>query len=334
MSYRPQSAYFLRSDALEKIYSKSEQARIGELTQVYPTQLTLDNWRDHRESLSQVEYLLSGWGMAVMDTELLDALPNLKYVFYGAGSIREFYTELAQEREIGISSAWRANAIPTAEFALATIILSLKQFWRVQRKAKQDRKWQKPLHAAGTYQSTVGIVSLGAIGRKVAQRLSQEHELNLLAYDPYVSVADSSIDGLRMVSLEELMASSDVVSLHAPNLPETRGLISQSLLQSMKPHATLINTARGDLIDEPALVQLLKDRPELDAVLDVTLNEYENQDSPLWDLPNAIITPHIAGSINGECQRMGALMVDELERYLSGLPLKHNVSSQTLARMA
>ncbi len=334
MSYRPQSAYFLHPDALDKIYSKQIQSRIGELTQAYHTQLTINSWRDHVEAIGEIEYLLSGWGMAPMDEELLDAMPKLKHVFYGSGSIRDFYTDLARNRGIGVSSAWRANAIPTAEFAHATIILSLKQFWRAQRKAKVDRKWVKPPHAAGTFQSTVGIISLGAIGHRVAQRLSSEHELELVAYDPYVSESHAHASGARMVSLEELFLISDVISLHAPNLPETQGMISQSLLQSMKPHATLINTARGDLIDEASLIQELQERPDLEAILDVTTNEYENQNSPLWDLPNATITPHIAGSINGECQRMGAFMVEEMERLLNGEPLQQQVTEELFLSMA
>ncbi|MGE9290254.1 MAG: hydroxyacid dehydrogenase [Puniceicoccales bacterium] len=331
---RPQSAYFLKPGVLDKIYSPEAQSRIERLTAPLTSQITADNWHQHRDALASVEYLLSGWGMAVMDESLLNSLPNLKHVFYGAGSIREFYTDLARDRGIGISSAWRANAIPTAEFAHATIILCLKQFWRAQRTAKENRIWTKPPHAPGTYRSTVGIISLGAIGRRVAQRLSEGHELNLIAYDPYASDAVSQIPGLRLVSLDELFTASDVISLHAPNLPETRGMISRELLQSMKLHATLINTARGDLIDEPALIQTLLDRPDLEAVLDVTANEYENQNSPLWDLPNVTITPHIAGSLNGECRRMGTIMVEELERLLTGLPLEHSVTPQILARMA
>lgn len=331
---RPRSAYFLRPENLDKIYSPDAQSRIGRLTSPLPTLLTADNWRSQMNQIGEVEYLLSGWGMAPMTEDLLQAMPKLSHVFYGAGSVRDFYTDLARERGIGVSSSWRANAIPTAEFAHATIILSLKQFWRAQRTAKADRKWVKPQHAAGTFRSTVGLVALGAIGRRIAQRLKGEHDLNLIAYDPYVNEDEAKEMGVRKVSLEELFSLSDVVSLHAPNLPQTRGIVSQTLLQAMKPHATLINTARGDLIDEEALVQILRDRPEMDAILDVTVNEYENEESPLWELPNATITPHIAGSLNAECHRMGEYMVAELERHLTGLPLEHEVTPQLFATIA
>ena len=331
---RPQSAYFLKPGVLHKIYSPEARKRIDQLTAPLSTQLTITNWREHRSQLASVEYLLSGWGMAIMDKELLDAMPKLKHVFYAAGSVREFYTDLARERGIGISSAWRANAIPTAEFAHATIILSLKQFWRAQRLAKEERNWTKPPHAAGTYQTTVGLISLGAIGRRVAERLNSCHDLNLIAYDPFVTKQQAEAIGVRTVSLQEVFSCSDVISLHAPNLPETMGMVSHARLLSMKRHATLINTARGDLIDEMALVDVLRDRPDLDAVLDVTVNEYENQDSPLWDLPNVTMTPHIAGSINHECRRMGNYMVEELERHLSGFSLQHEVTTQILETMA
>ncbi len=334
MTHLPPSAYLLDHRSFGKIYSERTQHRVRELTRPLPLQLTAGTWREHAAELSCVQYILSGWGMPVMDEGFLKATPQLKHVFYGAGSIRQFYTPEARLRGIGVSSAWRANAIPTAEFAHAIIILSLKKFWRTQQRTKLNHKWLKPPEAAGIFRSTVGIVSLGTIGRRVAHALTEGHTLNVLAYDPYATPADALSLGVRLVSLEELFEKSDVVSLHAPSLPETKAMISHELLNSMKPHATLVNTARGSLIDEPALVETLSHRTDLDAVLDVTYPEPCHEDHPLWKLPNVFITPHIAGSINGECYRMGEYMADELERYLAGLPLEHEVTEQIYSIMA
>jgi len=334
MSHRPRSLFFLRPDALEKTYSAASRRKIGELTASYPHQLTIDNWREHTAALAETDYILSSWGMARLDAELLSAAPNLKHIFYGAGSVRGFYTDEAVRRGVGISSAWRANAIPTAEFAHATIVLSLKQHWRAQRTARARRDWAKPLHAAGVFRATVGLLSLGAVGRLVAEKLQQVNTLNVIAHDPFFNPAEAAALGVRLVSLAELFATSEVVSLHAPDLDATKGLVNRALLLSLKPHATLVNTARGQLVDEAALIDVLRERPDLDAVLDVTATEPGNADSPLWDLPNVVITPHIAGSLNGECRRMGEYMVDELERHLSGLPLQHEVTPATLATMA
>ncbi|MFH1496516.1 MAG: hydroxyacid dehydrogenase [Verrucomicrobiota bacterium] len=334
MRYRPRSAYLLREDVLDKIFSPGTRRRIAELTDPLDVLLTQDNWRLHAHRLRDVEYIISGWGMVPLDEAFLQAAPNLRHVFYASGSVRCFYTELARERGVGVSSSWRANAIPTAEFAHAVILLALKQFWRAQRSAKAERNWRKPAHAAGIFDSTVGIVSLGEVGRRLAGTLAREHRLDVVAYDPFVSPVDAAGLGVRLVALEELFATADVISLHCPSLPETRHLIDGGLLASMKPHATLVNTARGDVIDEAALCDVLRARPDLDAILDVTTDEPCNEHSPLWDLPNVVITPHIAGSINRECHRMGEYMAEELERYLSGLGLEHEVTEALFSRIA
>jgi phosphoglycerate dehydrogenase-like enzyme len=334
MSARPKSIFLLRQNILDKVYSQTAYQRIAELTDLSPVTLDIESWRDSKALLAEVEYIFSSWGMAPLDQEFLDATPKLKHIFYGAGSIRGFYTEIAQARNIKVSSAWRANAVPTAEFAHAQIILSLKKFFRSQRDSKIDHSWKKPESAAGIFNSTVGLVGLGTVGRLVASHLRDKHSLNVIAYDPFSTQQDAQQLNLKLTSLDELFATSDVVSLHAPDLPETNGMISRKLLAGMKQNATLINTARGKLIDEDALIEIMCKRTDLDALLDVTATEPENADSPLWDLPNVWVTPHIAGSLNSECHRLGQYMVEELERCLSGIPLEHQVSQELLLSMA
>ncbi len=334
MHQRPNSIFLLGKHTLPKVYSEQSQERIAELTKLKSTVLHYETWETSKELLSDVDYIFSGWGMPEMTKAFLDAVPNLKHIFYGAGSIRKFYTEEARGRGIRISSSWRANAIPTAEYAHALIILALKKFYRVTRSTEKARAWKLPEEAAGIYRSTVGLVSLGMVGRLVAAHLRDQHSLRVLAYDPFVSEELAASLGIELVTLETLFAESDVVSLHAPDLPETEGMISGELLRSMKPNATLINTARGALLDEPTFAEVFTDRSDLDAVIDVTQNEPHNKDCPLWSLPNVTITPHIAGSINNECHRMGEYMVQELEDALAGRPLQHEVTPELLMTMA
>ncbi|WP_269526910.1 hydroxyacid dehydrogenase [Coraliomargarita parva] len=333
MSHKPKSIFILNDATFGQIYSETSLQRIHELTDVIHGQLNRDTWEASKAVLAEVEYIFSGWGMPNMDADFLEACPKLKHVFYGAGSVRAFYTEAARARGIGLCSAWRANAIPVAEFAHATILLALKKFWRINRMISEKRQWERTLAVPGAYDSTVGLVSLGAIGRMVAERLGTHH-LKIVAYDPFANPAQAEALGVKLVSLEELFATSDVISLHTPNLPETRGLVSRALLESMKEGATLINTARGAVIDEPAMVDVLRARPDLDALLDVTVNEPVPEDDPLWDLPNVVITPHIAGSLDNECQRMGQYMVEECERLLQGAPLQHEVTEAIFKTMA
>jgi phosphoglycerate dehydrogenase-like enzyme len=145
------------------------------------------------------------------------------------------------------------------------------------------------------YGSTVGLVSLGMVGRLVRERL-RPFDLRVVACDPYVTSEEAHVLGVDLIPLEDLFASSEVVSLHAPWLPETEGMIQGSHLASMKRNATLINTSRGAVVREAEMVEILEARPDLWAVLDVTHPEPREPGSRLYDLPNVVLTPHIAGT--------------------------------------
>jgi phosphoglycerate dehydrogenase-like enzyme len=140
--------------------------------------------------------------------------------------------------------------------------------------------------------------------------------------------------GAEKCSLEAIFNRSDVVSLHTPWLKETEGMITGEHLALMKPNATFINTARGAVVREQEMIEVLQQRPDLFAILDVTYPEPPKPGSPLYTLPNVILTPHIAGSLDNECQRMGRYMVDELERYLAGEPLQWAISREKAATLA
>ena len=137
-----------------------------------------------------------------------------------------------------------------------------------------------------------------------------------------------------LVDLRTLFATSHVVSLHAPALTETEGIVTRDHLESLQTNASLINTARGALIDEATLADVLRRRDDLIAVLDVTAVEPPPADSPLWSLSNAILLPHIAGSMGRECWRMGERMLDELKRFVNGDPLAWEITREKAARLA
>lgn len=301
--------------AADLIYGPEQRAAIAELVEI------------SERPTSETQFIFSGWGAPVLDEKFLAGLPALKAVFYGAGSIRGVVTDAFWRRGLVVTSAYGANAIPVAEYTLATVLLSLKQFWR---HAAATRSGQSPrFPVAGAFQRTVGIVSLGMVGREVCRRLRQ-HDLQLIAYDPFAK-PDA---GIEMVTLEEVFRRAVVVSLHTPDLPETRGLITGRHFAAMKPDATFINTARGAVVREPEMIEVLRQRPDLTAILDVTDPEPPAPDSPLRTLPNVILTPHIAGSMDNECRRMGQFMVDELRRYLATQPLRWQITQQQAARLA
>ncbi|MHC4562363.1 MAG: hydroxyacid dehydrogenase [Planctomycetota bacterium] len=283
--------------------------------------------------LADVEMLFTGWGAPAIDASFLAAAPNLKIVFYGAGSIRSTATNAMWDRGVRICSAWSANAVPVVEYTLAQILLGLKLTWHFARSLRSKGKWDRSLSVPGGFGSTVGIISLGQIGRGVCEQLKR-FDVNVIAYDPYAAATDAGELGVQLASLEDVFARSDVVSLHSPNLPETKGIITGAHLASMKPYATFINAARGAIVREDEMIAVLQSRPDLMAVLDVTDPEPPVNDSPLWTLANVVLTPHIAGSMGPERARMGWLMVEELRRYLAGEPLQHEVTREQFQTMA
>jgi len=326
------AAYVLDSGAFDLIYGPAEQRDIAALVEVVGPPIRGADVKKHLDQLKGVDVIFSGWGGPKLDSELLECLPNLKAVFYGAGSIKGVATDAFWGKNIPITSSYAANAVPVAEFTLGQILFSLKSGWKCIMDSRLNRKLVSP-KVAGAYGTTVGLVSLGMIGRRVAQLL-QPFDLHVIAFDPMISPERAGELRLGLCSLSELFKQSDVVSLHTPWLKETEGMIDGELIASMKPGATLINTSRGAVINETEMIAVLKDRPDIWAVLDVTHPEPPVADSLLWTLPNVILTPHIAGSMGNECRRMGRVVVDELIRFLNHEPLRFAISQAQAAVMA
>jgi phosphoglycerate dehydrogenase-like enzyme len=324
--------YALGAEFFAQIYTHRERRDLEKWVDVYAPLQEESSLRLHPEILRSCEVLLSGWGGPVMDDHLLDEAPNLKLILFAGGSAKAQVTQSMWDRGIQLSSAYAANAQPVVEYALATILFSLKHGWRyaqqIQKKRSYPAKWKVP----GAYGTTVGLVSMGMIARMLCEKL-RLFDLKILAYDPFLSQAEADRLGVELVSLEELFAMSDVVSLHSPELSETIGMITGRLISKMKEGATLLNTARGSLVREDELIEVVSRRPDLQVILDVTNPEPPVEDSPLYTLPNVILTPHIAGSMDGELARMGRAMVQELERFVAGKPLKWEITPE-LARMS
>jgi phosphoglycerate dehydrogenase-like enzyme len=325
--------YILAPASVDLIYGEPERKDIAGRIRLLAPPLTPENAPAHPDLLREVEVIFSGWGAPKLDDAFMASVPNLKLFLYGAGSIRHFTTPAFWSRNIPICSAWAANALPVAEYTLAQMLFSLKHGWRFAAEIKRLGAYPEKGAVPGAYQSTVGIISLGMIGRRVAELL-KPFDLRILAYDPFVKPDEAKALGVTLVPLETLFRDCDVVSLHTPWLKETEGLITGGHIASMKPGATFINTARGAIVRETEMIDVLAKRPDLCAVLDVTYPEPPVPGSKLYTLPNVILTPHIAGSMNTECRRMGRFMIDELDRFNAAQPLRWHVTekmAQTLA---
>ena len=317
--------FLLRPDAFGQIYGPAEVAAIEHMVEIYAPPQSAESIQNDPAILRPADLILSGWGLPKMDAAFLALAPHLQAVFYGAGSVKGIVTDAFWERGIQITSAAAANAVPVVEYTLSQILFCLKLGWRHALEIKQEQRYPGRHSVLGAYGRTVGIVSLGLIGRRVCEML-RPFDLQVIAYDPFISQSEAATLDAELVTLAELFQRADVVSLHTPWLKETEGLITGAHFAAMKPDAAFINTARGAIVREDELITVLQQRPDIQAVLDVTYPEPPVAGSPLYTLPNVILTPHIAGSMNGECRRMGRMMVDELARFVKAQPLQWAVT--------
>jgi len=313
------------------------RALIGEYAEVVdvdPESLELrsDLSSDDR-SLSEARVLITGWGSPRLDSAVLDRFPDLELVVHAAGSVRGIVTDEQWRRGIRLSTAAAANAVSVADFTMAQIQLSLKNAWRLAADSRARRSAAPRRGVRGLDGATVGLVGFGSIGRLVAERLAPL-DLHVVVHDPFVDADELTRAGVRSVSLPELFSRSDVVSLHAPLTESTAGMIGRDLLASLPDGATLINTARGGVVDGAALVDVFTGRPDVTALLDVTDPEPLPAGHPLFFLDNVFITPHVAGSLGSEEARLGLAAAREIVRYVRGEPLAHEVEEGRLALSA
>ncbi len=285
--------------------------------------------------LATAEILLSSWGCPPLDADVLDRAPALQLVAHAAGTVKNHVTGACFDRGVRVVSAAAANALPVAEYTLAAILLAGKRAFRLQRAYREHRSfrfWAREVPAPGCYRKVVGLVGASHIGRRVLELL-RPFDFEVRLHDPTLSDEDVRALGAEPASLDDLLAACDIVSLHAPSLPETRHMLDARRLALLRDGAVLINTARGALVDGDALERELGSG-RIDAVLDTTEPEVLPAESPLYELPNVFLTPHIAGALGRERERMTGLVVDEIERFVRGEPLRHEILREDLARIA
>ncbi|NGP44762.1 hydroxyacid dehydrogenase [Bacillaceae bacterium SIJ1] len=327
--------YVMNQTSFPNVYPQAVRDKIEAKVKMIAPPLSAEGLLNRPELLREVDVLFSGWGAPVLDRTLLDAAPQLKAFFYAAGSVKRIVTDAVWDRGLIMSSAYAANAVPVAEYALSQILFSLKRGWRFATMIKEEQRFPKKssIEIPGAYGSTVGIISLSTIGRNVC-RLLEPFDVNIVVYDPTVSKDDALALGVELVSLAEVFKRADVVSCHAPLLEATIGLLQREHFSSMKPNATFINTSRGKIVRQEDMLEVLHERHDLTAVLDVTDPEPPEPGAAIFSMPNVIITPHIAGSEARECGRMGEYMLDELKRFQNNEPLYWQVTKESFAKMA
>jgi phosphoglycerate dehydrogenase-like enzyme len=286
-----------------------------------------------REHAAETRILITGWGSAPISRELLAGFKKLELLVHVGGSLRYTFPEMDFPENLTICSAAHENARPVAEHTLGVILAALRGVLQASRCSRPQVPSVYPQVATDGFAGrTVAIVGFGLIARHLIQIL-RPFGFRVLVVSEFVSEADEERFGIRRTDLHTAAREADVLSLHESNLPSFHRMVDESVLRAMREHAVLINTARGELIDEDALLRVLRER-ELFAVLDVLENEPAPPDFPLGKLSNCLITPHVAGSRGAEVKRFGTYLVRELENHQAGGPYENALPHETLSSRA
>jgi phosphoglycerate dehydrogenase-like enzyme len=284
--------------------------------------------------LPGVEAVVTSWGSPNFTPEMLAAADRLRIVGHAAGSVKRLLPPEAYSRGIVVVSAAALIADSVAEYTLWAMLSMQRYLYRYSEVMKVKRGWKTPDEnfSHELYFKKVGIVSASMVGRRVIALLQPFH-CDVRVYDPYLSDEESHNLGVRRVSLEELFSECDIVSVHAPTTPETKGMIGAAHFRSLQDGALFINTARAWVLDEEALLAELQ-TGRVRAVLDVFAKEPLPPEHPLRDLENVFLTPHVSGHTTELRLRLVEGVAEDIRRFFAGEPLRLAVPPERLKIMA
>jgi phosphoglycerate dehydrogenase-like enzyme len=315
-----------------EVFGEGRRERIEALTDLYPEVVNQDNFEEHARNLAATEVIFASWGIPAFSGAQLAQMPKLKAVFYAAGNVKKFARPLL-DRDVVLVSAWAINAIPVAEMCLSQILLSCRGYFRTVRQYREQKSLDaKAFWRPGVFGETVGLIGMGFIGTRLRELL-KDYPLEVIAHDPFLTRERAQMLGVERVSLAELFRRAYIVSNHIPDLPSTQGALTGALFETMRDGATFINTGRGAQVVEADLIRVLRARPDLTALTDVTSPEPPEAGSELWTLPNVVMSPHIGGTIGDEVPRLADCAIDEFEAWAAGQPLRYQVTREVFATM-
>ena len=285
------------------------------------------------EQAADCDAIITSWGSPAIDMTVIESAPRLRIISHAAGSIKHLFGEDIFDAGITITNAASVMATYVGEFALTLTLTMLRTLPRYAFGAPYEAWDNIPCAENETlFDKTVGIIGLSHTGRAFL-RLLAPFNCNVLVYDPYVSENTAAELGVKLVSLEDLLANSKIISLHAPITEETKGMLGADQLKLIPDGAVFVNTARGILIDHDALaIELSSGR--FKAALDVSSPEPLPQDHPLRHLANVFISPHIAGPTTDRRRDMFRCVVDDLKLFWAGEKPRNLVTKQMLRTMA
>ena len=279
------------------------------------------------------QVLITSWSSPVLDETILDVCPDLKAVIHAAGSIKPILSDAFIDRKIRITNSAVALGEGVAETALGFAISACKGFYTLGKDTR-NKLWNENRMSRVTdfYDITIGVIGGGYVGRHFI-KLLQNFNVDILLYDPTLSGEQVRELGAEKAELAELLKRSDVVSVHAPSIPATDNMLNRENLKLIKDGAVLINTARGSVIDETALIEELE-KNRFFACIDVTNPEPPEEENRLRFLDNVVLTPHIAGAVTNGLKRVAKHVCEELERLENGEKMRTEEDLAQLDKLA
>lgn len=286
------------------------------------------------ELLPGAAAVITSWGSPQITEEHVAAADELQIVGHAAGSVKTRLAPAGHERGIVLLSAADVIAESVAEYTLWAMLSGQRNLLRYERVMKQERGWKSADEHFGhsLYAKKIGIVSASMVGRRVIGLL-KPFGCDVMVYDPYLSDEDARLLDVRPVTLEELFAAADIISVHAPITPETRRMITRAHFESIRDGALFVHTARTWVLDQDALtVELQKNR--FNAFIDVFEPEPLPADHPLRDLDNVFLSPHVSGHTSESRLRLVEEIARDIQRFFNDQPLRLAVPYEKLSIMA
>lgn len=279
------------------------------------------------------DVIVTSWGNNPIDEKHLALCPNLKLLIHAAGSVKPVVSDELWKKGVRVTASANVLSMGVSETALGFTIAASKNFFAHNENIHNGGWAEGKENIRELYDLTIGVIGGGWAGRHYIE-LMQAFDVDILVYDPFMSEERANEIGARKADLETVLKESDIISIHAPQIPETYHMFNADTLKLMKKDAVLINTARGTIIDEQALFEHMSAGNLKYACLDVTDPEPPAADNPLRTLKNCIMTPHLAGLANNGLKKIGQHVCEELELFIAEGKLETEVTEEMLARMA
>lgn len=282
--------------------------------------------------IADYDACITSWGSCKFTPQVLQRAKKLKFIGHAAGTVVPIVDEAVFSTGITVVNANSALARSTAELALTLMMAGAWEIYGYNLRLKQGQ-WSKNSSETvlGLYRQTIGLIGYGDISRELI-RLLKPFDARILLYSGHCTKAEAEDLGVELCPLEELLKSSRIISLHNTLTPSTRGMLGKKELAMIRDQSLLVNTARGPIIDEKALLQELESGRIL-AALDVYEQEPLDPNHNLLKLPNVLCAPHIGGFSSYWKTRLGETVIDDLARFIKGQPVQGEITAAKFKRL-